>query len=268
MRKSVRPVIRIDEEKCDGCGLCAGACKEGAIAIVGGKARLVSESFCDGLGACLGECPRGAIFIETREAEEFDEKAAVRARQGNANPRPAGGGCPGTMARSLKEMMNPDLLKKPSVESPGEKGKTRESQLANWPVQLSLVPINAPYLEGARLLLAADCTLAAVSDFHERFLDGRRILLMGCPKLDDARFYEDKIRSIITQNGIQSIEVVTMEVPCCTGLNRIVQSAVEEAKRPVDLRLTKVKIQGEAMETETIRYRFIEQEIVEENTVK
>lgn len=165
-------------------------------------------------------------------------------------------------------MMNPDLLKKPSVESPGEKGKTRESQLANWPVQLSLVPINAPYLEGARLLLAADCTLAAVSDFHERFLDGRRILLMGCPKLDDARFYEDKIRSIITQNGIQSIEVVTMEVPCCTGLNRIVQSAVEEAKRPVDLRLTKVKIQGEAMETETIRYRFIDQETEEENAVK
>jgi len=268
MRKSVRPVIRINEEKCDGCGLCAGACQEGAIAIVGGKARLVSDSFCDGLGACIGECPRGAISIETREAEDFDEEAVQRARHGSEKPRLLGLGCPGTMARSLKEVMNPDLMKGASLESRNENSKTRESGLANWPVQLSLVPINAPYLKNARLLLAADCTLAAISDFHDRFLDGRRVLLMGCPKLDDAKFYEEKVRSIIMQNGVESIEVVTMEVPCCSGLTRVVQSAIEEAKETLDLTLTRVTIQGEEIETRTIRYRSNEENKKEENAIK
>ncbi len=257
MRKSVRPIIRIDENKCDGCGLCARACHEGAIAIVDGKARLVSESYCDGLGACLGECPRGAIAIETREAADFDEKAVVQARKAGMPNGPMVCGCPGTMARSLKEMMNPDLSKQ--VPPPVQEGKTEipASRLANWPVQLSLVPVNAPYLKNARLLLAADCTAAACPDLHGRFLEGR-ILLMGCPKLDDAEFYKEKVRSIITENGIESIEVLTMEVPCCGGLVRLVQSAVEEAERPITLTLTTIGIQGERKETETVRYRFVE----------
>lgn len=268
MGKSVRPLIRIEEEKCDGCGLCAGACQEGAIAIVDGKARLTSESSCDGLGACLGECPRGAITIETREAEDFDETAVLRDRHGSEKPKPLACGCPGTMARSLKEMTNPDLKKGVSRESQNEYSKTRSSGLANWPVQLSLVPINAPYLEKARLLLAADCTLAAVSDFHTRFLDGRRVLLMGCPKLDDAKFYEEKVRSILTKNDIESIEVLTMEVPCCSGLTRVVRSAIEAANRPLDLTLTRVKIQGEETETEALRYPCNEEKLEEESIVE
>ncbi len=268
MKRSVRPIIRIDENKCDGCGLCVGACQEGAIAIVDGKARLMSESYCDGLGACLGECPRGAISIETREAEDFDETAVNKARHGSEKPKPLGCGCPGTMARSLKEVMNPDLTKGTSLESRNEKGRTGESRLASWPVQLSLVPINAPYLKNARLLLAADCTLAAISDFHDRFLDGRRVLLMGCPKLDDAKFYEEKLRSIILQNRVESIEVVTMEVPCCSGLTRIVRSAIEEAKKPLTLTLTRVNIQGEETETEALRYPYNEETYKEGNVVQ
>lgn len=259
MGKRVRPVIRIDEDKCDGCGLCAKACHEGAIAIVGGKARLVSESFCDGLGDCLGECPIGAITIETREAEDFDERNAASAsgQSQRTKAEPLACGCPGTMARSLKEVMNPDLSITKSPESQPEGIAAFASNLANWPVQLSLVPVNAPYLKGARLLIAADCTLAACPDFHGRFLDGR-ILLMGCPKLDDAKFYEEKLRSIIAENGIESIEVVTMEVPCCSGLVRLVQSAIEAAKKPVRLTLTRLGIHGEQIQNETIRYCVIE----------
>jgi len=267
VRNSVRPIIRIDENKCDGCGLCARACHEGAIVIVDGKARLVSESFCDGLGACLGECPRGAITIEIREAADFDEEAVVQARQAEVPPGATACGCPGTMARSLKEMMNPDLSKQ--VPPPGQEGKENipASRLANWPVQLSLVPVNAPYLKKAQLLLAADCTAAACPDFHGRFLEGR-VLLMGCPKLDDAKFYEEKIRSIIIENRIETIEVLAMEVPCCGGLVRLVQSAVEEAKRPIALTLTTIGIQGERKGTETVRYRFVESGTKEGNEIK
>ena len=245
MRKGVRPIIRIDEEKCDGCGLCATACHEGAIAIVDGKARLVSESFCDGLGACLGDCPRGAITIEEREAEAFDEEAVARAQERGKTPEPLACGCPGTMARTLA-----------TAAPKAEAGFSPVvSRLQNWPIQLSLVPVNAPYLKGARLVLAADCTAIACPDFHARFLGGK-ILLMGCPKLDDAAFYQEKIGAILKENAIESIDVVYMEVPCCGGLVRLVQNAIEEARVPVSLTLTKVGIQGETLEKETVRYRF------------
>ncbi len=255
MKKTVRPIIRIDEEKCDGCGLCATACHEGAIAVVDGKARLVSETYCDGLGACLGECPRGAISIEKREAEEFDEEAAARAQREKPQPKSLPCGCPGTMARSLKEMPLPDLAESPVPASGMSRRGPVVSRLGNWPVQLSLVPVNAPYLKGADLLLAADCTAFACPDFHERFLEGK-ILLMGCPKLDDSDFYEEKVGAILAENGIQSVEVVTMEVPCCSGLVRLVQSAIEKRKFSVSLTLTKVGIRGEMIGKETIRYRF------------
>lgn len=244
MGKFIRPIIRIDEEKCDGCGLCATACHEGAIAIVEGKARLVSESHCDGLGDCLGECPRGAITIERREADAYDEEAVRKAQEKKFPEKSLPCGCPGTMARSLKEVPLPDL-----------KDLTTVSLLENWPVQLALVPVSAPYLKGANLVLAADCTAFACPDFHGRFLEGK-ILLMGCPKLDDAASYEEKIGAILSENGIEKVEVVYMEVPCCGGLVRLVQSAIEKARVSVSLTLTKVGIHGAILGKETIRYRF------------
>ncbi len=245
MKKFIRPIIRIDEEKCDGCGLCATACHEGAIAIVDGKARLISESHCDGLGDCLGECPRGAITIEQREADAYDEKAVRKPQEGKHSKKSLPCGCPGTMARSLKEVPLPDLCEEESTVS----------RLANWPVQLALVPVSAPYLKGASLVLAADCTAFACPDFHDRFLEGK-ILLMGCPKLDDAASYEEKIGAILSENGIEKVEVVFMEVPCCGGLVRLVQSAIERSRVSVSLNLTKVGIHGAVLGKETIRYRF------------
>jgi len=243
--KFIRPIIRIDEEKCDGCGLCATACHEGAIAIVDGKARLISESHCDGLGDCLGECPRGAITIERREAAAYDEEAVRKAQEETLSEKSLPCGCPGTMARSLKEVPLPDLCEETAAVS----------RLANWPVQLALVPVSAPYLKGASLVLAADCTAFACPDFHGRFLEGK-ILLMGCPKLDDAVSYEEKIGAILSENGIEKVEVVFMEVPCCGGLARLVQSAIERARVSVSLTLTKVGIHGAVLGKETIRYRF------------
>jgi ferredoxin len=254
VKKSVRPIIRIDEEKCDGCGLCRTACHEGAIAIVEGKARLVSETYCDGLGACLGECPRGAITIEEREAEAFDEEAVARARKEEKTVMPLPCGCPGTQARSLKGLSKPDIAGVPPRENE-TKSAAEASRLGNWPVQLTLVPVNAPYLKGADLLLAADCTAFACPGFHERFLEGR-VLLAGCPKLDDAAFYEEKLASILSGNGIRSLEVVYMEVPCCGGLVRLAQSAVEKARASLSLVLTRVGIEGDVLEREVVKYRF------------
>lgn len=250
----MRPIIRIDEEKCDGCGLCAAACHEGAIAILDGKARLVSETYCDGLGDCLGECPQGAITIEEREAGDFDRNAVARAMAEKEAGKAVKSGCPGSMARSLKEMPKPDLSKTEGASSERLPGNA-VSRLGNWPVQLSLVPVNAPYLKGASLLIAADCTTAACPDFHERFLEGN-ILLMGCPKLDDASFYEEKLSTVLAENKIADIEVVTMEVPCCGGLVRLVQAAIEKNRLPVSLVMTKMGIDGTVIGKETVRYRF------------
>ena len=231
-----RNIVRIDEEKCNGCGQCATACAEGAIAIVEGKARLVSETYCDGLGACLGECPQGAISIEEREAAEFDA-AAVEKHLGDtraqAEPATLLCGCPGTGARTLETHV-------PAMDEPAE---AAPSQLGNWPVQLHLVPVKAPYLQGARLLIAADCVPFAFADFHRHFLAGR-ILLVGCPKLDDAAFYRDKLAEILRENDIGSVEVAFMEVPCCFGLVQAVRSAVQESGKPIPVSLTKVSIRG------------------------
>ena len=255
MKKFIRPIIRIDEEKCDGCGLCATACHEGAIAIVDGKARLISESHCDGLGDCLGECPRGAITIERREADAYDEEAVRKAQEKKPSEKSLPCGCPGTMARSLKEVPLPDLCEEADDRALEKTKDPTLSRLANWPVQLALVPVSAPYLKGASLVLAADCTAFACPDFHDRFLEGK-ILLMGCPKLDDAASYEEKIGAILSENGIEKVEVVFMEVPCCGGLVRLVQSAIERAHVSVSLTLTKVGIHGAVLGKETILYRF------------
>jgi len=234
-----RKIIRIDESKCDGCGLCASACAEGAIAMVDGKARLVSEIYCDGLGACLGECPRGAITIEEREAGAFDAAAVERhLSHRSAHPVPAPPAafvCPGAAMR--------DLAPEP-VAPPAPAGATPSSQLRNWPVQITLVPVRAPYLNGARLTIAADCTPFAYPDFHARFLTGR-VVLIGCPKLDDANAYREKLATLFRENDIREVEVAIMEVPCCGGLARLVAGALGDAQKEIPLRLTRVGVRGD-----------------------
>lgn len=248
-----RKIIRIDEEKCDGCALCVSACHEGAIRIVDEKARLVSEVYCDGLGDCLGECPQGAITIEEREAEPFDEEAVKRhlaqqADKPSAQPAEAPApvdpprGCPGMLSRMLQQP-------RPDNAQEGESNTSdMPSQLANWPVQINLVPVTAPYFDGARLLIAADCVPFALADFHQRFLAGR-ILLIGCPKLDNAEHYREKIAEILQRNAVQSVEILHMEVPCCFGLVRLVQLAFEDAGMGVPLTITKIGLRGEILET-------------------
>jgi len=230
-----RKIIRIDEEKCNGCGQCVTGCAEGAIALVNGKATLVSETYCDGLGACIGECPVGALTLEERDGAEYDQ-AAVDKHLASTNRAPHQG-CPGSMSRSLHQSSGAST---PAVPAP-------QSSLGNWPVQLALVPVNAPYLERASLLMAADCTAFAFPDFHRRFMKGK-IALIGCPKLDDAGVYREKLATIIRTNNIEFIHVVYMEVPCCGGLVRLVQGAVGDSGLKVPVKLTKIGIEGEILD--------------------
>ncbi len=247
--KRIRTIIKIDEEKCDGCGQCVPACVEGALQIIDGKARLVREQYCDGLGACLGDCPQGAIAIEEREAEEFDEAAVERhlaeqvadtASQPHAAAPAAG--CPGAVAFALDQPAADEHTVASQEDHPSPSG------LANWPVQLNLVPVQAPYLQGARLLMAADCVPFAFTDFHQRFLTGH-VLLVGCPKLDDAEFYRDKLAQIFATNDIQSVDVVHMEVPCCFGLVGLVQLALQDSGKQIPASVTKVGVRGDILET-------------------
>ena len=233
-----RTIIKINEEKCNGCGLCVPACHEGAIQLVDGKAKLVKESYCDGLGACLGDCPQDAITMVEREADAFDPEA-VKARleaeknKQKAAPAPLPCGCPGTFARSL--------AKKPESNSghaPGEQA----SQLTQWPVQLQLVPVDAPYWEDADLLVAADCVAVAYGGF-QKLLQGKKVII-ACPKLDETGSYVDKLAEILIVNNIRSLTVAFMEVPCCTGIVRIVKDALAASGKDIPLRLMKAGING------------------------
>jgi NAD-dependent dihydropyrimidine dehydrogenase PreA subunit len=230
--KITRKIIAINEEKCDGCGLCVTACAEGALQIIDGKATLVSETYCDGLGACLGECPQGAIDIIEREADVFDEQAIANHLHHREEPPCA---CPGSVIRELRPIAA-------SVDKEGGEAAP-PSQLKNWPVQLMLLPINAPYLAGADVVIAADCVPCAFGDFHRRFVKGR-ILIIACPKLDNATFYVDKLTQIFAKNNICSLEVPYMEVPCCSGLVRIVQTAIQQAGKKIPVTFTKIAIDG------------------------
>lgn len=253
---AIRNIIRIDEDKCDGCGQCVTGCAEGALRIVAGKARLVSETYCDGLGACLGKCPRGAITVEQREAPEFDEAAVQRhlRQQAHASPAPAptprlggfllplagpGGGCPGARSQSLSTAV-------PEQGAAAVAGQAGPPQLRNWPVQLGLVPVQAPYFQNARLLLAADCVPFALPDFHQRLLKGR-VLLIACPKLDPLESYRRKLPQLLAANSIQSIEIAFMEVPCCTGLVHLVREALAQAGRSIPVQLIRIGIRGEIL---------------------
>jgi Pyruvate/2-oxoacid:ferredoxin oxidoreductase delta subunit len=243
----VRKIVKIDEEKCDGCGECVPSCAEGAIQIIDGKAKLISESYCDGLGACLGQCPQDAIHVIEREAHEFDEKAVAQhlanmAKHGVPEPpprtdqaRPIQGGCPGSHAQMLQ----------PGMASRGLSniGTGNISQLRNWPVQLHLAPVQAPYFENADLLIAADCAPFAFADFHGKFIS-RKTLLIGCPKLDETSVYLEKLGQIFSLNGIKSVEIAFMEVPCCFGLVSLVKEAVAASRKNIPIRLVKLGLKG------------------------
>ena len=229
MKRVIRKIIVIDEEKCNGCGLCAAACHEGAIGMVNGKARLLREDYCDGLGDCLPACPAGAISFEEREAAPYDAAAVAAAKAGAAHAHPAGG-CPSAAARTLR----------PGSAPAGE--ARMESQLVNWPVQIQLLPLRAPYLQGADVLIAADCTAFAYANLHADFLRGR-VTLIGCPKLDGVD-YAEKLAQVFLQNEIRSVTVLRMEVPCCGGLAAAVQRALAASGRDIPLTVRIVGIDG------------------------
>ena len=232
-----RKIIRIDEEKCTGCGLCVPSCAEGALQIINGKAKVVSDKFCDGLGACLGKCPTGALTIEEREAEEFDEetaKAHVKMTRQNEFE------CPSAEVKTF-------LSNTQEKEQIQENTPRIKSKLSHWPIQLSLIPPNAPFIKDADLIIAADCVGFSYPNFHADFLEGRK-LIIGCPKLDDAAFYQKKLEIMFKELQPKSIAVVNMEVPCCNGLYRIVQQALTSANLNVPLKQEIITIKGEQLD--------------------
>ena len=229
----LRKIIHIDEEKCNGCGACAAACHEGAIGMVGGKAKLLRDDYCDGLGDCLPACPTGAIRFVQREAAAYDE-AAVKAAQA-ARCAPTGGGCPGARAKALHRA--PASPEAPLTPAP--------SQLAQWPVQIKLAPVNAPWFQGAHLLVAADCTAYAYADFHNRFMR-RHVTLIGCPKLDECD-YADKLAAILEQGGVRSVTVVRMEVPCCSGIVNALKEALRISGKSVPWQAVTLSTDGKIL---------------------
>jgi NAD-dependent dihydropyrimidine dehydrogenase PreA subunit len=245
----IRKIVTIDAEKCNGCGLCVPACAEGAIKIVAGKALLSADNLCDGLGACLGACPQDAIQIIEREADEFDEIAVdqhlktigrqpLPHHQPAGTPAPAqhhGGGCPGSRAMTFAP---------PKEAEPAGETTPRPSQLAQWPVQLHLVPTSAPYFQDADLLIAADCAPFAYGDFHKDFLAGKA-LVIGCPKLDDNNFYLQKLTELFRVSAIKSITVVRMEVPCCGGIVMAARQALAASGKDIPFQEVTIGIRGE-----------------------
>jgi Fe-S-cluster-containing hydrogenase component 2 len=247
-----RKIITINEELCNGCGNCVSACSEGALQIIDGKAKLVKEDFCDGFGDCIGKCPTGALKIEEREAKPFDieatkeyllktkgkeaawkmEEAQKKHELKESHQMPCG--CPGSFAQSLNK-----------VETVIRHSTQRvHSELRNWPVQISLLPIKAPYYEGADLLVAADCCAYAYGGFHNDFIKGQT-LAIGCPKLDNYGAYKEKLAAILSENSIKSVTVTYMEVPCCMGLVRLVEDAVRDSGKDIPIKKTQIGIQGQ-----------------------
>ena len=233
----VRKIIKINEEKCNGCGLCAQACHEGAIGMVNGKAKLLREDYCDGLGDCLPACPTGAITFEMREAPAYDEqavKAAQQAKQAEKAPLPCG--CPGSQSKTIARDNSAALVSPSPVTS----------QLRQWPVQIKLVPVKAPYFDGANLLIAADCTAYAYGNFHNRFIKNH-ITLIGCPKLDEGD-YTQKLTEIIRQNNIKSVTIVRMEVPCCGGIQMAAQNALQASGKFIPWQVVVIGTDGRILE--------------------
>ncbi len=237
-----RRIIEIDRDKCNGCGACADACHEGAIAMVDGKAQLMRDDYCDGLGDCLPTCPTGAIAFVEREAVAYDEKAAMENKQKRMREKmkkegmtlPCG--CPGTQSRRIEH----------AEHTEPEVSRESVSRLSQWPVQIKLVPVNAPYFEGAKLLIAADCTAYAYAAFHERFIRGH-ITLVGCPKLDSVD-YSEKLTEIIRNNDIKSVTVVRMEVPCCGGLEHAAKTALQKSGKFIPWQVVTISTDGRILD--------------------
>lgn len=250
-----RKIITINEELCDGCGNCVSSCSEGALQLVDGKAKLVKENYCDGFGDCIGECPTGALIIEERESVPFDIEAtkeyllktkgkeavwkmeeAQKKHESPAAPdhAPLACGCPGSMAQTIHRIQEPGT----------PQNQTTESQLRNWPVQIHLLPLKAPYYQGADLLVSADCCAFAYGGFHNDFIKNKT-LAIGCPKLDNAGTYKEKLATILRDNDIRSITVAYMEVPCCMGLVKLVDEAVKESGKDIPSGKVKIGIQGQ-----------------------
>lgn len=243
---AIRDIVHINEDLCDGCEKCIPDCVEGALQLVNGKARLVKEIYCDGLGACLGSCPRGAISIEKREAGEFDEEATrIYMEQKTSRPETlpvvesiSTSGCPGMAARQLHPVQENDTSPAPA-----------SSALGHWPVQLSLVSPDAPYFQDAKLLLTADCVPVAVPDFHSRFLKGHAIAV-ACPKLDDIQPHLDKLTAILRCSDVRAIKILRMEVPCCSGLTHLAQSALQASGKHLPLGEIIIGVEGQVREPE------------------
>ena len=228
----VRKIIQIDENKCNGCGACAAACHEGAIGMVGGKAKLLRDDYCDGLGNCLPACPVNAITFVEREAAAYDEAAVLAHQAAKRNTHPMGG-CPGSRSMTISH-----------EDAPSPAAASAPSRLSQWPVQIKLVPVNAPYFDGARLLIAADCT--AYAAFHERFIKGR-ITLVGCPKLDGVD-YAEKLTEILRLNDVKSVTVVRMEVPCCGGLEHAARTALQNSGKLIPWQVVTVSTDGRILD--------------------
>lgn len=231
----IRKIIKIDREKCNGCGACAAACHEGAIEMIDGKAMLTREDYCDGLGDCLPACPTDAISFEEREAPAYNEEAVRQAKMQKSGVKlPCG--CPGTQSKAIKR----------EAPTACKTGVTVQSQLSQWPCQIKLVPVNAPYFDGANLLIAADCTAYAYGNFHNEFIRNH-ITLIGCPKLDTGD-YTEKLTQIIANNNIKSVKVVRMEVPCCGGLENAVKRALQESGKFIPWQVVTVSTDGKILE--------------------
>ena len=234
-----RRIIEIDRDKCNGCGACAAACHEGAIAMVNGKAQLMRDDYCDGLGDCLPACPTGAISFVEREAAAYDEQAVLANKQKKMQQLGMSlhGGCPGTRMRTFRHETASGTEPAPAAA---------QSRLSQWPVQIKLVPVRAPFFNGAKLLIAADCTAYAYAAFHERFIKGH-ITLVGCPKLDSAD-YSEKLTEIIRSNDIKSVTVVRMEVPCCGGLEHAAKTALQQSGKFIPWQVVTISTDGRILD--------------------
>ena len=245
-----RKIVEIDEAKCTGCGLCANACHEGAIAMVDGKAKLVKDDYCDGMGDCLPECPAGAIKIVEREAAAYDEKAVQERKmakmqehmkaEGLALRSFSEGGCPGKAMRQFNRASEPAAAPAPGAAVP-------QSQLAQWPCQIRLVPVKAPFFQGAKLLIAADCTAYAYANFHQEFMRGK-VTIVGCPKLDPVD-YSEKLTEILRENDIKSVTIVRMEVPCCGGLEMAAKKALQASGKFIPWQVVTLSLDGKIIDS-------------------
>lgn len=254
--KTIRKIIKIDEELCDGCGQCVPDCAEGSLKIIDGKARLVADNLCDGLGACLGACPTGALSIIEREADEFDEDAVEaylkeQEKEQQGSPKQPPSGCPSSTLQSFPTPVKTGKSACTTANAPKDLAPAQDgSALSHWPVQIRLIPAHAPFLQNAHLLVAADCTAVAVRNFQTQYLEGKTVM-MGCPKFDDAEIYVQRFTEIFKTCNLKSLTILIMEVPCCSAMNAIVRQAFERAGTDIPVDQVTISTRGEEISRTT-----------------